>query len=63
MLNTMRKTALLYVAEIKKHFFLTYYPYNLHCKEISFVGSLEDAENAILHFFIVHPISRVPGYF
>ena len=29
---------------------------NFHCKKISFIGNLEDAENAFLHFFIVHPI-------
>ena len=32
---------------------------NSYCKKISFVSSLEDAENAILHFFIVHPISSI----
>jgi len=33
-----------------------HFVYNLHCKKISFVGSLDNAENAILHFFIVHLI-------
>ena len=40
-----------------------YFVYNFHCKKNSFVSSLEDAKNAILHFFIVHPIFEIGIFF
>ena len=33
-----------------------YFIRNFYCKKISILGSLNDAENENLHFFIVHPI-------
>ena len=36
---------------------IQYFVCNFHCKKFSIVGSLDDDENANLHFFIVHPIS------
>ena len=36
-----------------------YFVCNFYCKNFFIVGSLDDAENENLHFFIDHPISSL----